>query len=565
MARTLSRFIAAAAVGLAVVSVPAVSLAQLTDQPRPTAQLFEGMGKHHRTVTNASPEAQRYFDQGLTWAFSFNHDEAIRSFQEAARLSPDCAMAYWGIALCNGPHINNPAVDEEHSKAAWEALQKAAALQSKASREERALISALTARYADPSAGKLPFTPEERAPLDKAYAGAMGKVRAEFPKDNDIGTLYAESMMDLRPWDLWSVKGEPRPETPEIVKTLEEVLASDPNHPGANHLYIHAVEASPHADRGIAAADRLRTMIPASGHMVHMPGHIDVRVGRWDKAAEQNRRAIEVDSGYRKLSPKQGFYHIYMAHNHQFLSWACMMEGRSEESVRAAREMIAGVPSAFIEHSPAAIDGYLGIPYESMMRFGRWDDMLKEPAPPEVLPITTSIWRFSRAIAYAAKGEIDEAKKEQGVFREAVKKVPPGAIMAINPAETVLSLADHVLEGEIAFRQGDTEKAIANLTKAVELEDTLRYMEPPDWLVPVRHTLGAVLLNADRPKEAEKVYRDDLVKWPENGWALFGLAQALKAQGSPDADAVEARFQKAWANADIKLEATCLCVPGKGK
>jgi tetratricopeptide (TPR) repeat protein len=282
-------------------------------------QLFQGLGSHHREVSHATAGGQKYFDQGLTFAFAFNHDEAIRSFTEAARLDPECAMNWWGIALCNGPHINNPEMDEQHSKAAWEALQKAKSLSGKAAPVEQALITALESRYVDP-AGKLPLKPQDRAPVDKAYAQAMFKVNKQFPSDSDVGTLYAESMMDLRPWDLWDLDGTPRPETGEIVKTLETVLKATPDHPGANHLYIHAVEASPQPERAVPAADRLTKLVPAAGHLVHMPAHIYARVGRWDDAATANRTAMTADAAYRKLSPTQGFYHIYMAHNAGFLA-----------------------------------------------------------------------------------------------------------------------------------------------------------------------------------------------------------------------------------------------------
>lgn len=526
--------------------------------------LFEGMGTHGRRVGTSDRMAQRYFDQGLVWMFAFNHDEAIRSFKEAARRDPNLAMAWWGVALCNGPHINNPAMDEERSRAAWEALDKARALSGRAAAKERALIEALGSRYADPAAGKLPLTFEERAPLDRAYAEAMKRVYEQHRDDPDIATLYAESLMDLRPWDLWDKEGRPRPETPAVLEALEGVLAAHPKHPGANHLYIHAVEASPEPERALRAADVLRTLVPGSGHLVHMPAHIDVRTGRWQSAADQNVEAIEVDRKYREISPKQGFYRIYMAHNHHFLSYACMMEGRAEDSIRAARAMIAGIPPEFITNQGALIDGYTPIAIEALMRFGKWDEILKEPRPPAELPITTAMWRYARAAALAAQGKVDEAREEQGEFKRAVAAVPEGAMMAINPAAKVLSIAEHALAGEIAFRSGKIDDAVKELTAAAEIEDTLQYMEPPDWVQPVRHTLGAVLVSAKRFDDAEKVYRADLARWPENGWSLFGLAQCMEAKGSPEAAELRERFKKAWSRADTEIESTCLCVPGDG-
>lgn len=523
---------------------------------KPTEPLFAGLGDHHRKVTTSSKDAQKYFDQGLIFAFSFNHDEAIKSFQQAAEFDPNCAMAYWGVSLCNGPHINNPAMDEAHIKAAWEALQQAKAQRDSASDVEKALIDALGARYsADPKA--------DRAILDKSYADAMAGVSQRYPDDVDVVTLYAESLMDLRPWDLWEHDGQPRPETPHVIAALEHVMLLDPEHPGANHLYIHAVEASPQPARGITAANRLRTLVPAAGHMVHMPAHIDIRVGQWQMAAKQNQDAIAADDAYRKISPNQGFYHIYMAHNHQFLSFADMMRGRREESVAAMRDMIAGVPQVFITNMGPAIDGYLCIQYECPMRFGLWDDVLKEPAPPANLPIMNAFWHYARATSMAAKGDVDAAIAEQSVFHKAVEAVPADAKMAINKAHTVLALADHVLTGEIAYRRGEIDKAVSELTEAVKIEDGLMYMEPPDWLIPTRHALGAVLVDAGRMNEAEAVYRADLKYWPENGWSLYGLWQCLNAKHDPQAELVKRRFDKVWEGSDTPLSSTCMCVSKK--
>jgi len=525
---------------------------------------FQGMGPHRREISTSSLEAQRYFNQALTWTFAFNHDEAIRSYEEATRLDPDCAMAWWGIALCNGPHINNAAMDDAHSASAWKALKRAEELKSKTNPKERALIEALAARYVDPAAGKVPHTPDERKPLERGYADAMAKVYKSFPDDTDVASLYAESLMDLWPWDIWAVDGTPRPDTPEILRVLEKGLAQDPDHPGLNHLYIHAVEGSHEfAAKGVPSADKLRTLVPASGHLVHMAGHIDVRVGQWKKAQEQNRNAIKIDQAYRKISPHQGFYNIYMAHNHQFLSWACMHAGRKQESLAAARAMMESIPKEFIEGSPAAIDGYLHLEIEALLRFGEWDRVLAMEEPPATLPIKRSFWRFARATSLAAKKDFAGAEKEQAAFREAVKAVPADAKMAINKAHKVLPIAEHALAGELAYQKGNVDEAVTELAKAVELEDQLQYIEPPDWVWPVRHTLGAVLVSAGRYAEAEKVYRDDLKEWPENGWSLYGLLTCLKAKNSPEVADVDARFRKVWADADIPIASTCLCVPGK--
>ncbi|MBL8963692.1 MAG: tetratricopeptide repeat protein [Phycisphaeraceae bacterium] len=534
---------------------PSSAQAPIWERNRP--QLLPGMGSHRRTVTTTSDEAQRYFDQGLTLAYAFNHDEAIRSFTEAGRLDPGCSMAWWGVALCHGPHINNPAMPPDRVAAAWAALEKARAAAVNASEVERALIEALAHRYT-------PVMVDDRGPLDEAYAAAMRRVWERFPGDPDVGTLFAEALMDLRPWDLWSPSGEPRPETPEVLATLERVLAMQPTNPGANHLLIHAVEASPHPERADAAADRLRTLVPGAGHLVHMPAHIDVRRGRWSMAADQNIASIEADAAYRRLAPHQEFYRLYMVHNHHFLAYASMMEGRWEVAQKAAREMLAGVPKDFAGNHGEMLDPYAAIEIEVLMRFGRWEQLLAYPEPASNLPITRAKWRFARAASLAALDRVAEAQREQARFREAVEAIPPGAMMAINLAAEVMRIAEHMLSGEIAYRRGRIDEAVSELRRAVQVEDTLRYMEPPDWIQPVRHTLSAVLLDAGRVSEAAEVYREDLARLPENGWSLFGLAECLKAQGmTAEAAKVRERFGRAWSRADTSIGASCLCVPAR--
>lgn len=519
------------------------------------ARLFDGMSAYHRAISTRSPDAQKYLDQAMVWMFAFNHDEAIRSFQEAARLDPDCAMAYWGIALCHGPHINNPAMTPERSTAAWEALRQARARMPHASPVEQALINALSARYASPA-------PADRRPLDEAYAQAMTSVYKSHAGDVDVAVLFAEAQMDLRPWDLWKKDGSPQPGTWDILNALEAAMRLNPDHPGANHLYIHTVEASPHPEKAVAVADRLRRLVPASGHLVHMPAHIDVRTGRWADASECNRQAIKADARYRKLSPRQNFYRVYMAHNHHFLSFASMMEGRRAEALSAARAMLAGVPDEWAKGNPALVDPLSMIEIEAKMRFGMWDELISHPQPPAHLPVTNAFWRFGRGIAYAAKGMLREADAERAEFLKLKKALPAGTMMAINPADKVLTIAEHMLNGEIAFRQGKIDEAAGELRKAIAIEDDLQYMEPPDWIQPVRHTLGAILVSAGRYDEAEKVYREDLARLPENGWSLYGLARCLRAKGSPDADEIEARFRKAWARSDMRIGSSCLCVSG---
>lgn len=516
------------------------------------APRFDGMGHHRRPVETRDTKARQYFDQGLVWAYAFNHDEAIRSFTEAARIDPEFAMAWWGIALCHGPHINNPVVPEDRAAAAWAALQKALVHKDKASPVNRALIEALTKRYADPQ-------PEDRSPLDKAYAEAMTKVYAQYPEDTDVGTLYAEALMDLHPWDLWTQEKRPKGDALKILAVLEGVLEREPDHPGANHLYIHAVEPSAEPANAMASANRLCDLVPASGHLVHMPSHIYVLTGHWEKASEQNVKAIEADRAYRKRSPRQGFYRVYMTHNHHMLAFACMMEGRYKDALRAARELVADVPEDYKREQSAYIDPYLMVVTDVLTRFGKWEAVLAEPEPPTYLPITTAFWRFSRGVAYANLEQFDKADDERAKFREAVEKVPADALMAINRARDVLTIAGYVLDGEIAYRRGHLDGAVSDLRQAVVLEDQLLYMEPPEWILPVRHPLGAILLEAGKVDEAEEVYRADLKDWPENGWSLYGLAECLDRKKSDEAREVTQRFQKAWARSDTKIHASCLC------
>jgi tetratricopeptide (TPR) repeat protein len=539
---------------LAVLSVflsPAAESAAAAEPPR-----FEGLGPHTRKVATASPEAQRYFDQGLAFLYAFNHDEAIRSFRRAAELDPSCAMAWWGIAVANGPHINNPAVPPDREKAAFEAAGRARKAAEGAGAADRPLIEAVGARHADTA-------PEDRRALDEAYAAAMRKAWQAHPGDADVGALFAEAMMDLRPWDLWTPDGKPQPGTPEIVATLESVLAKSPNHPLALHLYIHAVEMSLEPGKADAAAERLRDLAPGLGHLVHMPSHIDVRRGRWEQAIASNAKAIEADRTYRARSPRQGFYGLYMAHNHHMLAYAAMMTGRSAEALRVIDEMVASVPEGFAKEYAAVADGFMAMPLEVRMRFGRWEEILAAPEQPDHFPIARALRRYARGVALAALGRTDEARAEQREFRARKAKVPAEAFFGNNAASDLLAVAESLLEGEILYREGKVEPGLAELRRAVEAEDRLRYDEPPDWIQPVRHALGAALVREGRHREAEEVYREDLRRLPGNGWSLYGLARALRAQGkTAEAAEVESRFAAAWAKADVTITSSCLCQPG---
>ena len=518
--------------------------------------VFEGLGTYSRPVTTEAPKAGRYFNQGLKFYHGFNHGAAIRSFAEAARLDPKCAMAHWGIALASGPHINFPMVPPPAAERAWKELQLAQQNAGKASPVEQALIEALSHRYANPQ-------PEDRKPLDQAYADAMREVWKTYPNDPDVGALFAEAMMDLRPWDQWTLEGQPNPGTDEILATLDAVLKLNPKHPFANHLYIHAVEASPHPERADAAANRLRNLQPGLAHNVHMPSHIDIRRGRWQQAIETNVKAVDADQRYRKImGPPTGLLPMYAAHNRHMLAYAAMMTGQRELAMKHVRAMVAEFPAAFAEENPTIEDGYVAVPLEVLVRFGRWDEILAEPANyPENMLFSRAFHHAARATAFAARGDTASARKEQALFLERTKVVPKETQLGNNMAGPVLSLAAHMVEGEILVAEGKVDQGVAELQAAVKEEDALRYDEPPTWMIPVRHSLGAVLMKAGKFAEAEQVYRDDLARLPENGWSLFGLAESLRAQkkNADEAAALKTKFQKCWVKADLKITTSCLC------
>ena len=522
--------------------------------------IFDGLGSYKHEISTNSPRAQRYFNQGLAFYHGFNHGEAIRSFQESAWQDPTCAMAHWGIALACGPHINLAVVPPPAAELAWKELALAKANAEQASPLERDLIDALSHRYADPS-------PADRAPLDQAYADAMRAVWQKYPNDPEVGVLFAEAMMDLHPWNQWTPEGQPNPGTDEVVATLEAVLALDQNHPFANHLYIHALEASPHPERASEAAERLRTLQPGLAHNVHMPSHIDIRCGRWQQAVETNLRAVAADQRYRKIAgPPKGFINVYVAHNRHMLAYAAMMTGQRALALKHIRAMVAGLPADFLKENALQAEGFGAMPMEVMVRFGMWDRILKEPDRyPDYMTSTRAFHHAARAIAYAAKGDPGSARKEQAIFLEKAKLVPKEESFGNNPATDLLALTQHMTEGEILVREDQLEAGLAELREAIKMEDALKYDEPPGWLIPVRHSLGATLIRHGRFAEAQQVYREDLAKLPDNGWALYGLAESLRAQkkNPEEAQATEAKFAKIWAKADTQITSSCFCQPAK--
>ncbi|MGQ0721890.1 MAG: tetratricopeptide repeat protein [Candidatus Eiseniibacteriota bacterium] len=514
---------------------------------------FEGLGPSGRTITTKSPEAQRWFDQGLGFYWGFHHEEAIRSFDAALRYDPTCAMAYWGKALSLGPNINNTAMDAAASEAAWDNVRGAVEQSGKCSPTERDLIRALATRYADPA-------PEDRSTLDRAYADAMRAVYEAHSDDADVAALFAESLMDLRPWDLWSSNGEPRPETPEILSTLEAGLRLRPDHPGLNHFYVHSCEASPEPGRALAAADRLRNLCPGAGHLVHMPSHIDIRLGHYDDAIVANQRAVAADLDYLAKGGVSGFYTLYRAHNYHYIAYASMFAGRKATAMQAARDLTQQLHPDVVRRYRDVLDGFLATPVHVMIRFGQWEELLAEPAPPDDVPVTAAFWRYGRTVALAALGRVEEGAAELAKLREAAERVPETAYIGNNPARVVLDVGLPFAEGELTYRRGNVERAFELLRIAVERDDALKYDEPWGWMEPVRHALGALLLEQGRLEEAEAVYREDLRIHPNNGWALHGLAECLRRSGrAEEAARTEGLFRVAWKDADVVIAASCYC------
>jgi tetratricopeptide (TPR) repeat protein len=520
----------------------------------PTAPLLDGMGSHHHQVTTKSALAQRYFDQGLVLAFGFNHKEAARSFRQAQVIDPDCGMCFWGEALVLGPNIN-AGMDPEDGPRAFAAVRQAVALKYRLTDSEAAYIEALAHRYADPAPG-------DRSGLDHAYAEAMGNVARRFPDDADAASLYAEALMDTMPWDYWQKDGAPRPATRTVLSTLESVLEDHADHPLANHLYIHAVEKED-PQRGIAAADRLRGLVPGAGHLTHMPGHIYIRVGRYEDAVIANEQAIAADDAYIAQCHAQGLYPLaYMPHNHHFLAAAAGFIGRGAQALRAARHMQSQQdPELMREPGYGTLQHYWAMPYFVLARFGRWDELLAEPRPAEDLLYPTGIWHYARGLAWARNDDRERARSSLAALVVIADDpdMDSTRIWETHSMAQILAIAREILSGELALASGEHEKAIAHLEQAVRLEDDLVYVEPPDWYVPARHNLGAALLTAGRAADAEAVYRRDLEVYPGNGWSLRGLERALRAQGRElDADAVADRFQKVWAQADIEIQGSRL-------
>lgn len=522
------------------------------------ANFIDGLGDYHFPITTTVPEVQRWFDQGLMLAWGFNHDAAERSFLRGAEIDPDCAMCWWGAALVLGPHVNAGMEPTANAKA-WASLQRARTLAGNSTPREQAFIEALSARYSEQP-------PEDRRSLDEAYAAATGKLMHERPDDLDAATLHAEALMNLQPWDFYDEHQQPKGNTAEIVSALESVIARNPDHAGALHLYVHAVEASSEPERGVAAADHLRDLIPGSGHLVHMPAHIYARVGRWNDAVLANQVAIRADDSYLAVcrGNANGLYPLgYVPHNSHFLWFAASMQGSSALAREAAGQAAERTSDPGLMRTPGyeAMQHYWLTPLFDHVRFGRWDEIVAMSNPAPDLPYVSVIWHYAQGIAAARQGRKDAAEQHLAALQPlaAAPEVRQIMVWERYPISHAADIAERSLKAEVALLNNDNEGAIAAMQEAVIIEDQIPYDEPPGWHSPTRHALGAVLLAAGRPAEAEAVYRAELERNPLNGWSLYGLARSLRAQQrAGEADDVEQQFEQAWQYADVKLDSSSL-------
>ncbi len=517
-----------------------------TTNTKPTT-VMPGLGNLQHPVSTKNAEAQKYFNQGLTLIYAFNHEEAARSFQQVIKLDPKLAMAWWGYALAVGPNYNESTIDPARMKAAVEAVRKAQTVVTNASEIERGYIAALATRFT------LEANPDVKK-LGTAYSDAMREIARRFPDDLNAATLYADSLMNVQPWQLWARDGQPLGKTEEIVRVLENVLRRDPNHIGANHLYIHAVEASRHPERGLPSAERLGKLAPAAGHLVHMPGHIYIRTGDYAKAAKVNVDAAAVDRAYIKSSGANGMYPaMYFSHNLHFQVENFNRTGQYAEARRAARELETNVRQ-HIKNMPM-IEGFLPYPMFVQLRFAKWDETLKLPEPDKSQLLANTVWHYARGVALAATGKVADAKRAHQTLREQLQNLPGETPFGLNPAKDVLAIAQLVLEARIAWAEGNKTGAIETFRKAITAQDSLNYDEPPGWYFPVRESLGAALFLNGEAAAAETVFREDLLTNPRSGRSLFGLLESLKAQGKQDAIRwVEAEFKAAWKDADVPLK-----------
>jgi tetratricopeptide (TPR) repeat protein len=522
--------------------------AQEKPDPKQVADLsLTTVGRQQHPINTKSKVAQEYFNQGITLIYGFNHEQAALAFQKAAELDPASAMPLWGIALAVGPNYNLD-VDAEREKLAFETIQKAKTLATRGPQAEQDYVAALATRYSGNA------NPDYKK-LSRDYAMAMKALSEKYPDDLDAATIYAESLMDLHPWKLWTADGNPGEDTREIIRVLESVLTRDPNHAGANHYYIHAVEASPHPDRALMSAERLNTMVPKAGHLVHMPAHIYQRTGDYQSALRSNEEAVKVDREYVEKAKQTGSIYdlMYHSHNEHFAAMAASMAG----NYSAAKKYAEGMKERLLPHAAAMpmLDAFIMTPIWVDVRFSKWNEILARPEPAKALAGTHAMWRYSRAVAFAQQNKVADAEREKDLFAKEIAVFPPDAMLGVqNKASDVLGIAMHVVEARIAAAKSQNEEAMAHWQKAVALQDKLNYDEPADWYYPVRESLGGALLKAGKGPEAEQVFRADLVDYPRNPRSLFGLKEALRAQGKEsDALWIERSYESAWSNADTKL------------
>jgi tetratricopeptide (TPR) repeat protein len=520
-----------------------------TDQKK-QAPLFDNLGTLNFPISSNSELAQKYFNQGIILAYGFNHEEAFRSFEEVARLDTNCAMAYWGMAYVLGPNINLP-MDAGVVHTAYEAIQKSISLLDDETQREKDFVMALSERYSSE-------VMTDRTSLDQAYSDAMRNLSNKYPDDLDAATMFAESIMDLHPWDYWLKDGTAQPWTPELLAILESVIERNPDHHGANHLYIHAVEASKNPQRGLASADKLKFLAPGAGHLVHMPSHIYIRTGNYHEGSLANIRAVKSDEEYINQCNQQGFYPIsYYPHNYHFLWATATLEGNSKTAIDAALKTSQKPPDSLMSVCGyQTLQHFAVVPLYAYITFGKWDEILNYKRPQDERPYMLAVWHYARAMAFISKDELDKAEEEikQLEVYSSNKEIEELSIWGINSAGLLIKIAYQVSRGELEVKKKNYNSAIAHLQKAVELEDQLRYDEPPTWFYPCRQNLGAVLIEAGRYEEAQIVYEENLREIPNNGWGLFGLQQALLKQGKvSEAAEIQKKFNVVWKYSDVQL------------
>ena len=518
-----------------------------------SADDYYDLGGFHYEVSTDSDEAQKWFDRGLAMCFGFNHEEAVRCFEKALVADPGMPMALWGIAYAWGPNINNMLIDAGQMTKAEQTLHLARLQADRATALERQLIEALAARHATP-------LPEDRDSLNEAYAQAMRGVYEQHRDDPLVVTLFAESLMNLQPWLHWTRAGEPGPHTPEIRQVIEAGLKRWPKYPSLCHLYIHTMEASPTPEAALPYADNLRDAMPGQGHLLHMPTHIDLWVGDYEKVIAENQKAIAADEEFLRREGPLNFYSLYRIHNYHFLTYGAMFDGQSKLALESARKIKRQVPEEMLRQQVDFLDAFMPTDLHVLVRFGRWDEILEQPEPADWLPMSRAIWHYARTLAYASTNRVEEAEAEQDAFEEAVERVPETSFLFQNPSVNILGVAESMIAGEVAYRRGEFAEAFEHLREAVRRDDALNYDEPWGWMQPARHALGALLLEQKHYAEAEAVYRKDLELHPNNPWALHGLAECLEEQGK-QAESADCRqqFTAAAKRTDVNITRSCYC------